>query len=236
MNTGTRSNHVGSGEVRADSLPAGDVRLAYNRWAVQYDNDRNTTRDLDAEVLRAAGLHLDRRTVLEIGCGTGKNTEWIAEYASQLIAMDFSEGMLAVAQQRVSKHSVRFIQHDVRERWPIENDSVETIIGNLVLEHVHDLRPVYAEAARVLRPGGELYFCELHPFRQWRGGQAHFTEQATGQLIQVDAHVHSVGDYINAAIGAGFVLQHVGEWLEADAPAKSPPRLISVRFTIAKPS
>lgn len=212
-----------------------DVQAAYNRWAAQYDSDQNTTRDLDAQVLRQSSLVLQNRRVLELGCGTGKNTEWIAAQAAHVTAMDFSEGMLSVARTRVSGTNVHFARHDVREPWPVETSSVDAVIGNLVLEHVEDLVPVYAEAARVLRAGGALYFCELHPYRQWRGGQAHFTEQGTGLQVHVAAYVHSVSDYINGAIGAKFVLQHVGEWLEPGAQADSPPRLISVQFTNVKP-
>lgn len=211
-----------------------DVQAAYNRWAAQYDRDQNATRDLDAVVLRQSGLQLENRHVLELGCGTGKNTKWIAGHAAQVTALDFSDGMLTVARTRITNPNVKFVQHDVRDPWPIETNSIDTIVGNLVLEHVEHLAPVYAEAARVLRAGGELYFCELHPFRQWRGGQAHFTEIATGDLVHISAYVHSASDYINTAIDAGFVLQHLGEWLEPDAPANSAPRLLSVQFTNAK--
>jgi ubiquinone/menaquinone biosynthesis C-methylase UbiE len=215
--------------------PSHTITTAYNRWAAQYDSDQNATRDLDREVLQNAGLLLANRHVLEIGCGTGKNTDWISSHARATTAIDFSEGMLAVARERITHASVQFVRHDIREPWPVETNSIDVVIGNLVLEHIEHLAPVYAEAARVLRDGGQLYFCELHPFRQLRGGQAHFTEQASGEQVKVTAFIHSVGEYINSAIAAGFALRHVGEWLEQDAQADAVPRLLSVQFTIAKP-
>jgi ubiquinone/menaquinone biosynthesis C-methylase UbiE len=206
------------------------VAAAYDRWAVQYDDDRNTTRDLDAEVLRRAPLRIVGRDVLELGCGTGKNTVWLADEARQVCALDFSEGMLAAARQRVHAAHVRFVQHDVREPWPLEPTSVDVVVGNLVLEHVHDLTPVYAEAARVLRPGGQLFLCELHPFRQLRGGQAHFVDAATGETVQVPAFTHTIGEYVNGGIEAGLTLRALGEWLEPAADGNTPPRLLSVLF------
>jgi malonyl-CoA O-methyltransferase len=104
-------------------------------------------------------------------------------------------------------------------------------VGNLVLEHVAALAPVFAESARVLRRGGELFLCELHPFRQWRGGQAHFADAATGETVHVAAHVHSMSEYVNGGLEAGLTLRHVGEWLENEAAEGAPPRLLSIRFT-----
>jgi hypothetical protein len=89
---------------------------------------------------------------------------------------------------------------------------------------------VYAEAARVLRSGGQLFLCELHPFRQLRGGQAHFVEAATGETVHVPAFTHSVGDYVNGGLDAGLVLRALGEWLEPAAGMDAPPRLLSVLF------
>jgi ubiquinone/menaquinone biosynthesis C-methylase UbiE len=210
------------------------VAAAYDRWAASYDDDRNLTRDLDATVLRDAPLALDGRDVLEIGCGTGKNTEWLAERARSLVALDFSEGMLARARERLARRGtdarVRFVRHDVREPLPLPDASADVMVGNLVLEHVRDLAPVFAEAARVLRPGGTLWLCELHPYRQWRGGQAHFTDAASGETVHVSAYVHSVAEYVNGGLGAGLLLRHLGEWVEPGAPEGAPPRLLSVRF------
>ncbi|HYC53258.1 MAG TPA: methyltransferase domain-containing protein [Gemmatimonadaceae bacterium] len=205
-----------------------DVAGAYNRWAASYDADKNATRDLDAVVVRRAALVIDDRDVLELGSGTGKNTEYLAARARSVIAMDFSEAMIARAHQRIPTSNVRFLLHDVRDTWPVQPASVDAVVANLILEHVHDLAPVFFEAARVLRPGGQFFFCELHPYRQLIGAQAHFVDPETGETIQVTAHVHTVSEYLNGAIEAGFTVRSIGEWTEDSAPEGSAPRLISV--------
>ena len=207
-----------------------DVASAYDRWALQYDDDTNATRDLDAMVVRQAPLCLAGGDVLELGAGTGKNTEWLARHARHVTALDFSAGMLAAARLRVQMPNVTFVEHDIRTTWPLGAESMDVVVGNLVLEHVHDLAPIYAEAARVLRSGGQLLLCELHPFRQLRGGQAHFTERATGETVHVPAFLHTTSDYVNTGIDAGLTLRALGEWLEPDAVVDAPPRLISVSF------
>ena len=57
--------------------------------------------------------------MVEIGCGTGRNTEWLAERAASVLAVDFSEGMLQQAKSRVRSPRVRFQQHDIRYGWPV---------------------------------------------------------------------------------------------------------------------
>lgn len=207
-----------------------DVSHAYDRWAGQYDADANRTRDLDARVLRTVGIRVGGRDVLELGCGTGKNTAWLAEGARSVVALDFSAGMLARARNRVPAAHVRFAHHDIRHPWPLADGSVDLVAGNLVLEHIEDLAAIYREAARVLRSPGELLFCELHPERQRRGGQARFTEARSGAVVVVPAHRHTMPEFVNGGLAAGLRLAHLDEWSDDGATADDPPRLVSMRF------
>jgi ubiquinone/menaquinone biosynthesis C-methylase UbiE len=206
------------------------VADAYDRWAASYDADKNATRDLDAVVMRKVPLVLDGRDVLELGCGTGKNTSFLAEHAKRVVAVDFSEGMIARAHERIATSNVQFLRHDVREIWPVPSASVDVVVANLILEHVHDLAIVFFEAARVLRPGGQFFFCELHPYRQLLGSQAQFTDPRTGEHVELAVHVHTVSEYVNGGIEAGLGLRGLGEWIEDGAPDGAPPRLISLLF------
>jgi ubiquinone/menaquinone biosynthesis C-methylase UbiE len=221
---------TGEPQVRRAASGASDVAQAYDRWSRRYDDDHNATRDLDARVVRQSPLHVSGARVLELGCGTGKNSEWLAAQAHSLVALDFSPGMLDVARRRVRSERVRFVEHDITRPWPVEPSSIDVVIGNLVLEHVRELGPIYAEAARVLRPGGALFLCELHPYRQLRGGQAHFEDEETNETIPVTAYRHSVSEYVNGGIAAGLTLHALGEHVEESAPDGAPPRLLSVLF------
>lgn len=212
-----------------ESRPSDAVSRAYDAWSARYDADANATRDLDALVVRQARLPIAGRDVVELGAGTGKNSEWLAAGARSLVGLDFSPGMLALARERVQGPHVRFIEHDIRAPWPLDDGAADLVVGNLVLEHVEELLPVHREAARVLRPGGTLFLCELHPERQRRGGQAHFTDGA-GAIVHVPAYRHTVAEYVNSGLAAGFRVVRVGEWLEEAAPAEVPPRLFSIEL------
>ena len=212
-----------------DAAPA---RTAYDAWAATYDTQANATRDLDAAVLRAAGLSLDGKSVIEIGAGTGKNTAYLAAHARDILALDLAPAMLARARERVPGRHVHFVEHDITHPWPAADGTADAVVGNLVLEHVAGLRPVLSEACRVLRPGGLLFLCELHPYRQLHGAQAQF--QGGDGLVLVEAYRHAMSDYVNAALDEGFEVARLGEWHDSDAgPGRAPlgvPRLLSMLF------
>ncbi|HET9954829.1 MAG TPA: class I SAM-dependent methyltransferase [Polyangiaceae bacterium] len=222
-----------STEPTSSKPPQGvPVRIAYEAWAAGYDDDENVTRDLDAEVLRSAGLPLRGASVVEIGAGTGKNTAFLAEQASEVIALDLTPPMLERARQRCPAPHVRFIEHDIREPWPVSTGRANVVVGNLVLEHIENLTPIFSEAARVLSPQGSLYLCELHPYRQLRGTTARF--QNDGESVRVEAYLHMTADYVMAARAAGFELVSMAEPNELGSPELALPRLLQLTWVKAQ--
>lgn len=199
------------------------VREAYDQWSTQYDTNRNRTRDHEAVALRDA---LDRFTfqrVLEIGCGTGKNTFWLATRATHLDAIDLSPGMLNEARAKVQAPHVHFMQADVLSPWSFVNGRYDLVTFSLVLEHIEDLDVMMRNAADALAPGGLVYLGELHPFKQYVGTKARFeTEQGT-QVVT--CHTHHLSDHVRAARRAGLVVEDVREHFDAE-DATAPPRIL----------
>ena len=96
------------------------TKTAYDNWSETYDRDRNLTRDLDYAVTQAAFANLRFSSVLEIGCGTGKNTALLASIAAKVHALDFSDGMLAQAKKKVSSDNVTFTVADLTRPCPLQ--------------------------------------------------------------------------------------------------------------------
>ena len=166
-------------------------------------------------------------TILEIGCGTGKNTSLLAEIGETVHALDFSAAMIERARQRLSANNIRFSIADLTKPWPVADASVDLISCNLVLEHIENLVFIFAEAARVLAAGGRFFISELHPFRQYRGTKASFERNDQAHII--DAFVHDVTEFTDAARTNNLSLKTIKEWRHEEDGDK-PPRLISFLF------
>jgi len=203
-----------------------NVQQGYNRWANSYDAVENKTRDMDKMATQTVLKDILFSDVLELGCGTGKNTIWLAEKAKQLTAVDFSAEMIAKAKAKVASDNVHFMQTDITQPWPLDNDTFDLITCNLILEHIAHLEPVFAEARRVLKPDGKFYISELHPFKQYTGSKARF-EQNNEQII-LDCYVHHISDFFNSAVANGFCCIQLNEWF--DEEEKALPRLITFLF------
>jgi malonyl-CoA O-methyltransferase len=206
------------------------IQQAYDQWSSSYDVDQNLTRDLDSASTREI-LGMRRfRAVLEAGCGTGKNTAYLSRLASRLVAMDFSRGMLSRAYRKVSAPGLGFVLSDLARVWPLPAASFDLVTFNLVLEHIEDLPFVFSEAARVLRPGGTLLVSELHPFRQYQGARAVFSNgQQVGSQAFIPAFVHHISNFMQAASQSELHLELFRELWHAQDEGR-PPRLAVFLF------
>src|SRR5438270_11174541 len=78
-----------------------NIQQAYSDWSATYDLDRNLTRDLDQAVTKNTLASLHCKSVLELGCGTGKNTALLAEIGERICAIDFSRSMIERAKDKL---------------------------------------------------------------------------------------------------------------------------------------
>ncbi|MDQ3007830.1 MAG: class I SAM-dependent methyltransferase [Chloroflexota bacterium] len=204
-----------------------NIQKAYNEWSASYDADNNLTRDLDQKVTREALANLHFNSILEIGCGTGKNTAFLAQIGDGVHALDFSQGMIEKARDKVRAENVRFSMADITERWTFQDRLFDLILCNLVLEHIKDLSHIFSEARRTLKKKGRFFINELHPFKQYEGKKARFIRGE--ETIEVEAFVHDISDFTNAAAANGLTLVNLNEYWHAEDQNKQP-RLISFIF------
>jgi ubiquinone/menaquinone biosynthesis C-methylase UbiE len=205
-----------------------DTRQAYNLWATQYDTNDNKTRDLEAHALRKTLANIPFSRVLEVGCGTGKNTQWLVEKADHITAVDLSEEMLAKAKLKITAPYVQFQQTDITTDWAFAQESYNLITFSLVLEHIQDLDHIFREASRVLQRGGYVYVGELHPFKQYSGSKARF-DTAEGRHI-LECFNHNLSDFIQAARQHGLVIADIDEYFDND-DRNTIPRILTILFT-----
>jgi len=119
--------------------------------------------------------------------------------------------MLTRARDRAGALPMDFHMQDPTQPLPFADAAFDRIICGLVLDHIPNLKPLFAEMRRVCRPTGFAVISVMHPAIMLRGVEARFTDRTTGREIRPASRRHQVTDYLNAVLAAGWTLDHASE-------------------------
>lgn len=197
------------------------VRAMFDRIAPRYDGmNRLMTLGLDQRWRRAAiasiGIGPDD-VVLDLACGTGDLAEQCAARGARVVGVDFAGEMLLGAQRRGVPASL--VQGD-GARLPLPDASMTAAVSGFALRNFVSLPEIFAELARVVRPGGRialldvdrprgrllraghsLYFDRVVP---WIGGLLS-DRAAYAYLPQSTSYLPPASEMLAALEGCGFL-------------------------------
>jgi len=194
--------------------PTVSVREGYREWLPSYEKTVENEMDLVlldaletvpwAAVIRAADL----------GCGTGRTGAWLrARGVERLDGIDLTPEMLAIARRRAIYD--RVLEADVTA-MTLDAGIYDLVTTCLVDEHLRDLRPLYREASRLIRPGGLHVLIGYHPhFIMTAGVPTHF-DRNPGESVAIETYVHLVSDHVAAARAVDLSLVEMRERLVDD--------------------
>jgi ubiquinone/menaquinone biosynthesis C-methylase UbiE len=222
------------------------------RWAEGAD-DRGTWRRCSSEpelVLTPREFHYLRnaagKRVCVLGSGDNEVVFALAGLGADVTSVDISESQLDIAAARALELdlSISFVQSDVTDLAALDDASFDLVYtGGHVAVWVSDLRTFYAEAGRILKPGGLFLVSEYHPVRRvWKDtadalvvGSPYFERGPFRYVSSEDVPQHgtrvfesyefhwTVADYMNAVIGAGCTIIEVDEAGDTKTSWETPP-------------
>ncbi len=195
----------------------------YDKWAVSYDFEDNPLVVLEEPIFKSMLGDVSGKSVLELGCGTGRHSHHIFNKGARLTAVDFSDEMLLVARQKMAE-GVQFVRHDIHKPWPFETDSFDLVVSSLVLEHVKFLMPFFGEAKRVSKKGARILFTTMHPAMFLRDKQAHYYDANENIEFRFESYDHQISDFINAAINVELTLNEVNEYMPNESTFEKSPK------------
>ncbi|MFU0855021.1 class I SAM-dependent methyltransferase [Kluyvera cryocrescens] len=168
--------------------------------------------------------------VVDLGCGYGWFCRWARDQgAAQVTGLDLSQRMLERAREMTDGDGIAYRCEDL-QTLNLPANSCELVYSSLALHYVSDIAPLLANVYQALTPGGTLVFTAEHPIytaplkQGWQvdeHGQkswpvSHYQQE--GERISnwfadgVKKQHRTLGTWINALIGAGFVIEHLNEW------------------------
>lgn len=231
----------------AEDITDDAIRLAWDSvakwWISRYSprGDLNREWVIDPVLFEHLGDVKGLR-VLDAGCGTGYFSRMLAERGAEVVGVDLSGELLAIAEQEEAQNplGVTFHRADLADLSLLDDASFHVVISNVVLQDVRRYARATAEIFRVLRPEGRFIFSIIHPafdsppgrwvrepedserVEEWRyfAMDDYFQRSAAfwsprGKPPAIGFH-RPLRDYFEALYDAGFVVRRLEEPLPSE--------------------
>jgi SAM-dependent methyltransferase len=162
---------------------------------------------------------LNGSTVLDAGCGSGAQAQWLLDQGADVVGIDVSPRMIEEAKRRCGENG-RFLVADLAEPLPLEPASLDGITCSLALHYIADFSAPLRSFASALRPGGWAVISLDHPFAPPLSGQrgGYFdTELVSDTWRKADVEVSQqfwrrpLAATLGAFADAGFAVDRVAE-------------------------
>jgi SAM-dependent methyltransferase len=208
-------------DVIRESFTTQAVAFAANPWVTDEERIRR--------LVAAAQLTGDER-VLDIATGPGYIAEAFAGGAREVVGVDLTDAMLAIAKERTKERAIANVTFRAADAQtlPFENDAFDVVVCRLALHHLLEPLQVLREMARVCRVGGRVVvediYASEHPERaayqdRWEilRDPSHVRTLALTELLQL---FRGAGLETDSVMTADDLTPEVERWM---ATTRTPP-------------
>ncbi len=156
---------------------------------------------------------LDGRSTIELGCGTGYVSSWLARRGAAAVGIDLSEEQLATAAVLRDRHGLAVdLVHGNAEQTPFPDERFDFAVSEYGAAIWCDPHVWVPEARRLLRPGGRLVVYGNHPI-----AQVCMPPDGSGPEARLHRPYFGLGrmDWTEVEIDPGGIEFHLptGEWI-----------------------
>jgi len=183
---------------------------------------------------------LNKKKILDLGCGTGRFAFLFEkEKPLSILGVDISEQMLNIAKEKVSKRGskVKFIQNDISNLDTYINGKFDFIFSSTTFHYIRDIKRLFNNMYMILEENGVCIISLMNPVYtaqypvdkkgefpsddEWvvryldKSKRAYIQpwieyNDSINNYLSTSYH-HTVSDYFNAIINAGFRIEKVEE-------------------------
>jgi ubiquinone/menaquinone biosynthesis C-methylase UbiE len=204
--------------VREDHNLHDQVRSTWDELAAFWDERMEAGLTWQRHLIQPAVERLLRlepgERVLEIACGNGEFARRMSELGGQVLATDFSDGMLERA--RVHGGNIDYTRVDAMDEAAIlglgEPGSFDAVVSNMAIMDMESIEPMVAASSRLLTPAGRFVFSTLHPSFNSGDVRPMVESEMEGGLREI--YSVKVSSYSRSSSGKGVAIpdQPVEQW------------------------
>lgn len=207
-----------------------DEPAFFEKYGQMYRSKEGLAGAGEWETLQSLLPELLGKEMLDLGCGYGWHCIYAAEHgAAQVLGVDISERMLAVAREK-TKFSQVIYRKSAMEDLKFQESSFDLVFSSLALHYVESFEKLAGNVWKWLRPGGDFIFSVEHPLFTAEGSQDWLRdEEGNIRCFPVDNYFFSgkreacflgetvvkyhrtLTDYLEGLVRQGFSLAHVAE-------------------------
>lgn len=163
---------------------------------------------------RAVGPAAGER-ILDLAAGTGTSSAALARNGAQVVAADFSPGMIAVGRDKYADRSdIQFVEADATD-LPFADEEFDATTISFGLRNVVRPKEALAEMLRVTKPGGRIVICEFSTptFGPMRAAYNLYLERVMPLVAGVASSNAEAYTYLNDSIRAWPSQPELAAWL-----------------------
>lgn len=163
---------------------------------------------------RAVGPAAGER-ILDLAAGTGTSSAALARNGAQVVAADFSPGMIAVGREKYADRSdIQFVEADATD-LPFADEEFDATTISFGLRNVVRPKEALAEMLRVTKPGGRIVICEFSTptLAPMRAAYNLYLERVMPLVAGVASSNAEAYTYLNDSIRAWPTQPELASWL-----------------------
>ncbi len=154
-----------------------------------------------AATTRAVAPRVGQR-ILDLAAGTGASSVALARSGADVVAADFSPGMIAEGERRYRGiPNLSFVEANATE-LPFDDGEFDAVTMSFGLRNVDDPKKALRELQRVTKPGGQLVVCEFShpPSRVFNGLYRFYNDRILPVVAKSVSSNAEAYDYLNESI------------------------------------